>query len=139
MPAFFASAIIWAKYKFCLGKAFHRSWRFGRSGTGHWCSRKCLFHRLIHRYTRLWSRPGVYNLIQPSGSGIYISKLDVNGNFVWAKQFQTWNGNPYSIAIDAAGNILTTGFYQQIADFDPGRVFIILLPIVRDLMCTSQN
>ena len=70
--------------------------------------------------------PGVYNLTQPSGSGIYISKLDVNGNFVWAKQFQTWNGNPYSIAIDATGNILTTGFYQQIADFE----IYFLLPLV---------
>ena len=64
--------------------------------------------------------PGVYNLTQPSGSGIYISKLDVNGNFVWAKQFQTWNAKSYSIALDAAGNVFTTGFYQQIADFDPG-------------------
>ena len=64
--------------------------------------------------------PGVYNLTQPSGNGVYISKLDPNGNFIWAKQFTTWNAKPYSITVDPAGNVYTTGFYQQVADFDPG-------------------
>ncbi|MBI3236089.1 MAG: hypothetical protein HYZ42_18975, partial [Bacteroidetes bacterium] len=64
--------------------------------------------------------PGVFNLTQSSGSGAYISKLDANGNFLWAKQFESWNIVSYSIALDATGNVYTTGFFQQIADFDPG-------------------
>jgi gliding motility-associated-like protein len=64
--------------------------------------------------------PGVFNLTQSGGSGAYISKLDANGNFLWAKQFESWNIVSYSIALDATGNVYTTGFFQQIADFDPG-------------------
>ena len=64
--------------------------------------------------------PGVFNLTQASGAGVYISKLDVNGNFVWARQFTGWNLVGYSIALDASGNIFTSGFFQQVADFDPG-------------------
>ena len=64
--------------------------------------------------------PGVYNLGQSSGAGLYISKLDATGNFVWAKQFESWNIKSFAIELDASGNVYTTGFFQQTADFDPG-------------------
>ena len=56
---------------------------------------------------------------------IYISKLDVNGDFVWAKGIigGTWWDNGYGIAVDQDGNVLVTGrFYYQGGprDFDPG-------------------
>lgn len=69
---------------------------------------------------------GAYNLTSAGAGDIFISKLDASGNFVWAKSM---GGNPfntvdddvaYAIALDAAGNIFTTGMYYYTADFDPG-------------------
>nr|MBA3664743.1 SBBP repeat-containing protein [Bacteroidota bacterium] len=58
------------------------------------------------------------------GCGLYdafVLKLDAAGNFVWAKQFGgTSDDRGYSIALDASGNVYTTGFFQGTADFDPG-------------------
>ena len=65
--------------------------------------------------------PGVYNLTSASGPDIFVLKLDVNGNFLWVKQMGGV-GSDYgeSIAIDAAGNIYTTGRFGLQTDFDPG-------------------
>jgi len=65
--------------------------------------------------------PGVFNL----SAGFYdsfISKLDAFGNFVWAIKFgeATNDENGYSIAVDAAGNVYSTGSYSNTVDFDPG-------------------
>ncbi|MFN5309881.1 MAG: SBBP repeat-containing protein [Candidatus Kapaibacterium sp.] len=52
---------------------------------------------------------------------IYIQKFDAKGNFLWAKSCggDTYNaGN--SIAVDAAGNVYTTGYFQSTIDLDPG-------------------
>lgn len=52
---------------------------------------------------------------------IFISKLDPTGNFVWAKKMgSTISDQGYSISIDAEGDVYTTGYFQSIADFDPG-------------------
>jgi hypothetical protein len=54
---------------------------------------------------------------------IFVSKLDANGNFVWAKGF---GGNGasgdwgYGITVDGAGNVYTTGYFSGTGDFDPG-------------------
>lgn len=63
---------------------------------------------------------GVYNL---TGNSIdaYISKLDKNGDFVWAKQIggrlaDLGNG----IKTDNVGNVYTTGGFVEKVDFDPG-------------------
>ena len=64
---------------------------------------------------------GVANLTSVGvNSDIFVSKLDASGNFVWAKamggtSFSTAN----SIAIDATGNVYTTGYFSGTADFDP--------------------
>jgi hypothetical protein len=51
---------------------------------------------------------------------VYLHKLDTDGHFVWAKSIggtsQEWSR---SIALDATGNIYTTGFFQGTADFYP--------------------
>ena len=62
--------------------------------------------------------PGTYNLI---GNGAFVSKLDASGNFLWAKIIVESNSaNGYSIITDAIGNVYTTGFFTDTADFDPG-------------------
>ncbi len=53
----------------------------------------------------------------------YFSKLDSNGNFIWAKQFEG-NSNPSEIILDMAVNdsnqILLAGEFSYTVDFDPG-------------------
>jgi len=69
--------------------------------------------------------PGTFNLTTVGNTDgitdVFVLKLAANGNFVWAKQM----GSPAvdlgnDIATDAAGNVYTTGIFQNIADFDPG-------------------
>jgi hypothetical protein len=55
------------------------------------------------------------------GSGIYVSKLDASGNFVWAKKMSSGTSSyGYGIALDGAGNVYTTGTFWGTSDFDPG-------------------
>jgi hypothetical protein len=73
---------------------------------------------------------GVANLTTAGGGDAFVSKLDSNGNFVWAKNM---GGNSFeagsSIAIDGSGNVYTVGFFQVVADFDPGAGTFILTPV----------
>jgi gliding motility-associated-like protein len=64
----------------------------------------------------------VFNLTTPGGDhNVFISKVDKNGNFVWAKSMGGSNTDySYSIAVDASGNVFTTGHFAGTADFDPG-------------------
>jgi hypothetical protein len=51
---------------------------------------------------------------------IFISKLDANGNFLWAKRIGGWyEENGLSMDLDPQGNILICGFFQDSVDFDP--------------------
>jgi len=62
-----------------------------------------------------------YILSSAGTSDIFISKLDSNGNFLWARQM---GGTDYdqgnSIAIDSDDNVYLTGYFSGMADFDPG-------------------
>ncbi len=68
---------------------------------------------------------GVFDLTptagSPGGGDVFVSKLDGDGNFVWARQM----GGPdhergWSVAVDGDGNVVTTGHFDGVADFDPG-------------------
>jgi len=62
-----------------------------------------------------------FNLTSEDDNDIFISKLDASGNFLWAKKMGGKGGDRgYSIAIDGAGNVYTTGYFNATADFDPG-------------------
>src|SRR5690606_25371176 len=64
---------------------------------------------------------GTVNLTSQGGSDIFIQKLDALGDLVWAKSVGgTGNDNGRSIAVDAQGNVYTTGDFRGIVDFDPG-------------------
>lgn len=70
---------------------------------------------------------GTVNLVSAGGSDIFISKLDASGNYLWAKQMgATGFDNAYSLDADAAGNVYTTGDFQNSVDFDPGAGFATL-------------
>ena len=64
---------------------------------------------------------GVYTLSTGSSTNVFISKLDMNGNFVWAKSIGGGNADMGSdISIDEHGNVFSTGSFNGTADFDPG-------------------
>jgi hypothetical protein len=64
---------------------------------------------------------GVANLTAVTASDAFISKLDLNGNYVWAKQVGLNGSNSASsLANDAAGNVYLTGQYESVTDFNPG-------------------
>ena len=59
-----------------------------------------------------------------SGGGIFVSKLDPNGNYLAAASMAgtadgngTGSGN--AMALDGTGNVYTTGVFDRTADFDP--------------------
>ncbi|MBU1821874.1 MAG: SBBP repeat-containing protein, partial [Bacteroidetes bacterium] len=61
------------------------------------------------------------NLTVAGSFDMFVSKLDGDGNFVWAKSMGgsiVTHGR--SIAVDASGNVYTTGSFHGTADFDPG-------------------
>lgn len=63
--------------------------------------------------------PGTFNLYCTSND-IFVQKLDVNGNFIWAKQLVgTMFKVPYSMTTDASGNIYTCGYFKGTVDFNP--------------------
>lgn len=64
---------------------------------------------------------GVSNLTSAGDDDGYVSKLDSTGAFVWARLLGgPGNENAAGLALDAAGNVLTTGAFEATADFDPG-------------------
>jgi hypothetical protein len=78
---------------------------------------------------------GTFNLTGGAqGYGVFISKLDPSGNFVWAKKIELSDGGnsfentPSSINIDASGNVLIIGSFNIPADFDPGEGVFLLDP-----------
>ncbi|MCH8905041.1 MAG: SBBP repeat-containing protein [Bacteroidetes bacterium] len=63
----------------------------------------------------------VFNLTANGQGDVFIQKLDSGGNFLWAKSMGGTDSDVgYSITTDTAGNVLTTGYYRDTADFDPG-------------------
>jgi hypothetical protein len=62
-----------------------------------------------------------FNLISGGQFDIFISKLDSNGNFIWAKKTGGGsNDRGVSITLDSVQNIYTTGSFAGTVDFDPG-------------------
>lgn len=101
-------------------------------------------------YTTGWFQSGIdfdpgpasYFLYGNSGSAdIYVQKLDINGNFVWAKQF----GGPANetesyLAIDASSNIYLTGYFIGTVDFNPdAALFNLTSNGLADVFITKLN
>ncbi|MBT7492899.1 MAG: T9SS type A sorting domain-containing protein [Bacteroidetes bacterium] len=64
---------------------------------------------------------GVLNIYSAGEDDIFLLKLDYNGNLVWTKSFGgTSVDGGESIAIDEQGNMYISGYFNGIADFDPG-------------------
>jgi gliding motility-associated-like protein len=73
---------------------------------------------------------GTFNLTPSDGDDIFILKLDPSGDFIWAKSLGgTGNDNGFSMALDAAGNVYTSGFFEGTADFDPSTAVLDLTAV----------
>lgn len=67
-------------------------------------------------------------LTAPAAAGtnqIFVSKLDTDGNYLWAKNFGcacgSYNSNVTGVSVDSStGAIFTVGSVPQATDFDPG-------------------
>jgi gliding motility-associated-like protein len=71
--------------------------------------------------------PGIYNLTTtsdwnaPVSNHLFLSKLNTNGDFVWAKMDYYGASFLYDPSVfSTAENIYTTGGFQNTVDFDPG-------------------
>lgn len=64
---------------------------------------------------------GTQNLTAAGSSEVFVSKLNNNGEFVWAKRLGGSRlDSGEGIGVDQDGNVYTTGSFQRTADFDPG-------------------
>lgn len=65
--------------------------------------------------------PDTFTLTSNGVDDIFISKLDRNGDFVWAKGMGgNESENAVGIAVDSSDNVYTTGVFYNSVDFDPG-------------------
>jgi hypothetical protein len=73
---------------------------------------------------RLRSGPQDYIITPGNAYAMFILKLDVNGDFIWAKSMDGSGvsniDSGHGIALDATGNVYTVGTYTGTADFDTG-------------------
>jgi hypothetical protein len=66
--------------------------------------------------------PGAGTTIKTStgSNAVFTSKFDANGSFLWVAVFDSAGTEPQDIAVDSAGNVISTGGFQSTVDFDPG-------------------
>jgi hypothetical protein len=61
------------------------------------------------------------SLTSAGGGDVYLVKYSASGGHLWSRRFGgTQNEVPKGIAIDAAGNVVITGFFRGSADFGGG-------------------
>lgn len=84
---------------------------------------------------------GVSNIASSGSLDIFISKLNSSGDFVFAKTIGgVSNDVGRSLSVDRSGNIYTTGFYLETADFDPGAgVFNLSSPGTSSIFVSKLN
>ncbi|HIK12454.1 MAG TPA: DUF4347 domain-containing protein [Oscillatoriaceae cyanobacterium M33_DOE_052] len=64
---------------------------------------------------------GTDSLVGAGGEDIIITKLDPNGDYLWAKSLgSTGNDRGWGITLDSSDNIYTIGAFNGTVDFDPG-------------------
>ena len=85
---------------------------------------------------------GFFELTALSVNDGFVSKLNPNGDFIWAKRIGGESAsNISSMALDASNNIYTTGTFSGVADFDtsPTNEFNIASVSARDMFVSKLN
>jgi hypothetical protein len=87
--------------------------------------------------------PATYTLNSndPDFTDIFVAKLDVSGNLLWARSFGTpaLNDAGSGIAVDASGNTYVTGNFSGTVDFDPGPGTYTLTAGTTDMFVLKLN
>ncbi len=64
---------------------------------------------------------GVFNAVSSNGSDGFVAKYDPDGNFLWGGVMGGTSANAGNdIEVDAQGNHYITGYFDSVADLDPG-------------------
>jgi len=83
-----------------------------------------------------------YNMSAAGSLDIFVCKLDVSGNFIWARQMEGSSTN-YSFATgivtDNSGNVYTTGYFSGTVDFDPGNGVFDLSSTTSDIFFSKLD
>lgn len=97
----------------------------------------------LHRTIDFDPGPGVYTMTADTWGdySVYISKLDVNGNFVWAKQVPTIiEFAEIEVKVDKQGNVYLYTNLTEDADIDSGPGVFTMNPIgFRDAVVVKFN
>lgn len=66
--------------------------------------------------------PNVLNLISKGGLDIFVQKMDLDGNLLWAKSFgsSAMYENALGLSLNSNGDLHITGRFKNTIDFDPG-------------------
>lgn len=82
-----------------------------------------------------------FNLVSSGALDIFVSKLDVNGNFVWAKSIgSTTQDFGMCLTLDASGDVYTAGYFEGVADFDPSlATYTMSSTNARDIFISKLN
>ncbi len=81
---------------------------------------------------------GSFTLTSNGDSDVFLSKLDSDGNFLWAMQMGGSNIDSGSeIKVDANGSIYATGFFRDTADFDPNGIYNMTSAGEQDMFVTK--
>ncbi len=71
--------------------------------------------------------PATYTLSSAGSTDIFLMKVDMDGNFIWAKQMGAAGGDEgMDLAIDASGNILLASYFSSTVNYNPGGTAISL-------------
>jgi len=64
---------------------------------------------------------GVYNKVSMGDDDVFVQKVNVSGDLVWAETFgSTFRERSEGLAVDKFGSVYLTGNFEGMADFDPG-------------------
>ncbi len=76
---------------------------------------------------------GVTSLVSSGSFDIFVTKFDATGKFIWAKSMGgLLDDRAFGIALDASGNIYTTGYFKGTVDFNPDATAVASLTSVGD-------
>jgi gliding motility-associated-like protein len=65
--------------------------------------------------------PGTLNLTSPGQNDLYVTKLDQNGDLVWAFRLGNAARNrANNVTMDQNGDVYVAGYFEGTVDFDPG-------------------
>ncbi|MEY3500966.1 MAG: hypothetical protein RL308_2635 [Bacteroidota bacterium] len=65
----------------------------------------------------------VVNLTTAGSADVFISKLDTNGDYIWAKRMGgASNDAAFGLKLDASGNLHLSGYFGTSADFNPSPI-----------------